>query len=129
MKNLIAAHLQARESDTPLVIDIPEGSPELPRIIAEIFILEDGALVFADIGWAVPDNPGHPFHVLNPPVRDAEPWQPGDDGYAIRELLTYTDGDSDEQWKEWKAVREELDATRERAREEVEERYGPTLPD
>ncbi|PSQ91616.1 MAG: hypothetical protein BRD57_04110 [Proteobacteria bacterium SW_6_67_9] len=119
-------HIAARDSDTPLVVDIPEGAAQ-GRLVAELYRLDDGRLVFADVGWAVPDNPSHPFHVLAAPPDDEGPsYEPSDESYLLRPILPGLEPELVEQWQRWREVRGELEATRERGRRVVEEMIGPT---
>jgi len=126
---VVREHLAARDSDTPFVLDIPPETAETGRLVAEVYTLETGEIVMVDVGWAVPDNPGHPFHVLPAPDDGPRTFEDPAGTYTIRPIIPQIEPELVRQWSQWKSVRQELDASRERAREAIEQVIGPTNPD
>lgn len=131
--DIIQEHIKRRETATPLVIEIPRWTIRIStcRVIAELYRLEAGGLVFLDVGWAVPDNPTHPAHLISEPWWDPEEheWVSPHEAFAelaVRPLIREVDGAAVRDVEKWLEAREELRATRELGRKVVEEQFGRT---
>jgi hypothetical protein len=115
--------VQLSERGRPIVVLLPGGHC---RIAVELFEVADRhGLAFADIGWADPLQPGHPFHVLEGRLvgEDGGPWAVG----AIplrRPLLKLLRRDDPlwASWRDWQRWRKSEDgrgATRKLARQQI----------
>lgn len=91
----------------PLSIEI---SFDNHRPLAELMKFEAG-WVFADIGWAEPTNPSHPFHLIKGELEGEGPWTIGK--YEITVMEDANPGLIF--WKEWQKIKGSLGATRPRA--------------
>lgn len=98
------------------------------RLVAELYRLAGGGLVFLDIGWADPLNPGHPEHRL-PEADGGGPlaWKVGE--FVIRVIVPSVEPELVREWGLWREVRERLNASREAGRTYIESAVGPTIPD
>jgi hypothetical protein len=128
-----AVELSAR--GRPIVVLLPQhpyGGGR--RIAVELFQVADGNdLAFADIGWADPLQPGHPFHILNGKLvgKDGGPWAVGSIPLRrpLLQLLSRKDPlwSSWQTWRRWRKSDDGGGATRELARQQIMQTFDLEL--
>jgi hypothetical protein len=106
--------IDAREQ--PLIIAVAR---DIVRVVADIFDHEDG-IVFVDTGWNSELLTTHPFHVVGGKITGNSPWKVGS-------AIIQTIDDSNDlffEWYEWINSPDGKRATREAARQGIENDFG-----
>lgn len=107
---------EALERGEALLVDLGDGNA---RPIAEGFVARKG-LAFADIGWAAPAHGGNPLHLVEGKISGDGPWRIGD--VEVRPILPFETLLLEWQsWQEFKKTTEGKGATRQRARDLLEQ--------
>lgn len=114
--DVIAARVEARDSNVPLVVDVPDVPGG--RLVAEFYRLAHGGLVFLDSAWAGPTNPRGTEHRL-PEAEGSFIWPAG--GFAIRTIIPSVEPEVVEEWDLWRAIRAHMNAGRPDGRVYVDE--------